>query len=171
MTTQLLPNEYDTVRRQTPASQHDSPHAATVLVLRATAIVLLMGIAVIHLVQLVPTFQQTPALGVAFVLLIAGAVLVGARLVKGHGIAIQLWLPVAALSASAVLGYAFTRLFSSPLDRVDVGNWACELGLAALFVEGVLVAMALYAISLHWNAERTELERILATHRREERWE
>lgn len=164
MTTQLLLPEYETVHRQNSVPAHESAHAATALVLRATGIVLLMALAVIHLVQLVPTFQQTPALGAAFVLLIAGAVVVGARLVKGHRFAFHLWLPVAGLGAAAVSGYAFTRLFSTPFDRFDVGNWACELGMAALFVEGVLVAMALYAISLQWSAERTELERLLAAH-------
>jgi hypothetical protein len=115
-------------------------------------IVLLMSIAVIHIVQLVPTFQQMPVLGVAFVLLIAAAVAVGARLVKGHQSAVQLWLPVAGLGASAIVGYAFTRVLSTPLDRQDVGNWACTLGLAALFVEGVVVAVAAYAISLRRSA-------------------
>jgi hypothetical protein len=116
------------------------------------AIVLLMSIAVIHIVQLVPTFQQMPVLGVAFVLLIAAAVAVGARLVKGHQSAVQLWFPVAGLGASAIVGYAFTRVLSTPLDHQDVGNWACTLGLAALFVEGVVVAVAAYAISLRRSA-------------------
>jgi hypothetical protein len=59
---------------------------------------------------------------------------------------------------SVVLGYGFTRLFDTPLDRADVGNWSCELGMAALFVEGVLVAIALYAMSVRPDAERTSLE-------------
>jgi hypothetical protein len=118
------------------------------MILRATAIVSLMAIAVIHIVQLIPTFKQTPALGVTFVFLIAGAVIVGGWLVKERRTAFHLWLPVAGLGAAALFGYGFTRLFSTPLDRVDVGNWSCELGMAALFVEAVLVAIALYAIVL-----------------------
>jgi hypothetical protein len=39
-----------------------------------------MSLAAIHIVQLVPTFQQTPLLGVAYVFLIAAAVAVAARL-------------------------------------------------------------------------------------------
>jgi hypothetical protein len=38
-------------------------------------------------------------------------------------------------------------MFSTPFDNVDVGNWSCTLGMAALFVEALLVAMAAYAIS------------------------
>ena len=51
-----------------------------------------------------------------------------------------------------IVGYAFTRMLSTPLDHQDVGNWACALGLVALFVEGVLVAVAAYAISLRRSA-------------------
>jgi hypothetical protein len=129
-----------------------------VLVLRATGIVLLVGVAVIHIVQLVPTFEGMPALGVAYLLLIAGAVVVGAWLVKGHRTAPYLWLPVAAFGMAVAFGYGFTRLISTPLDRADVGNWSCELGMAALFIEGVLVAIALYAMSLRPGAEPTFAE-------------
>jgi hypothetical protein len=127
---------------------HATPHAITSAILRATGIVLLMSLAVIHIVQLVPTFQQTPLLGAAYVFLIAAAVVLGARLVSGHQSAAQLWLPVAALGVAVFVGYGFTRMLSTPLDNQDVGNWACTLGLAALFVEGLMVAVAAYAISL-----------------------
>jgi hypothetical protein len=107
-----------------------------------------MGIAVIHLVQLVPTFEATPLLGVAFVMLIAGALAVGARLISSQLSTTQLWLPVAALGVAAIGGYVFTRVLSTPLDNQDVGNWACMLGIAALFVEGLLVALSAYAMSV-----------------------
>ena len=161
MTTDLLIPDHETIQRDlappaTPGPAHEPSHAAlTTMMLRATGIVLLVGIAVIHIVQLVPTFEGMEVLGVAYLLLIAGAVVVGARLVKGHRNALHLWLPVAGLGTAVAMGYGFTRLFSTPLDRADVGNWSCELGLAALFVEGVLIAIALYAISLWWKDEQT----------------
>jgi hypothetical protein len=148
MTTQIVFDDRGKVYQRTPEPGRGASHDATAMILRATAIVLLMAIAVIHIVQLVPTFRATPVLGVTFVLLIAGAVVVGGWLVKERRTVFHLWLPVAGLSVAALLGYGFTRMFSSPLDRVDVGNWSCELGMAALFVEGVLVAIALYAIAL-----------------------
>jgi hypothetical protein len=116
--------------------------------MRATGILALMGIAVIHLVQLVPTFQATPLLGAAFLILIAAALAVGARLIRSKLSHAQLWLPVTALGMAAIGGYVFTRVLSTPLDNQDVGNWACMLGIAALFVEGMLVALSAYAISL-----------------------
>jgi hypothetical protein len=149
MSTQLLSREYELNHGQRPTQlDHATSHAITSAVLRVTGVVLLMSLAVIHIVQLVPTFQQIPLLAVAYLILIAAAVVVGARLIKGHESAVQLWVPVAALGAAVFVGYAFTRMRSSPLDNQDVGNWACTLGMASLFVEGLMVAIAAYAMSL-----------------------
>jgi hypothetical protein len=135
--------------RKTSATDHSTHALSTAVVeavMRSTALLALMGIAVIHLVQLIPTFEQTPLLGGAFVALIAGTVAVGAQLVHPTLSHTRLWLPVLALGAASIGGYVFTRVVSTPLDNQDVGNWACMLGLAALFVEGALVALSSYAI-------------------------
>jgi hypothetical protein len=116
-------------------------------VMRATGILLLIGIAVIHLVQLVPTFQSTPLLGMAFVALTASSVAVGARLVNPNVSGTRLWLPVSAFGIAAVAGYVLTRVVSTSLDNQDVGNWSCMLGMAALFVEVTLVALSTYAVA------------------------
>jgi hypothetical protein len=117
-------------------------------VMRATGILALTGIAAIHFVQLVPTFRSTPLLGVAFVALIVGSLAVGARLISSNLSRAQLWLPTAALGIAAIAGYVFTRVLSTPLDNQDVGNWSCMLGMAALFVEGMLVGLSAYALSV-----------------------
>jgi FtsH-binding integral membrane protein len=159
MSMQVLSREHEYADAPPSAAlDHATSHAINSAMLRATGIVLLLSLAVIHVVQLVPTFQQTPLLGVAYVFLIAAAVVVGARLVKGHQSTVQLWLPVAALGVAVFVGYAFTRMLSTPLDNQDVGNWACALGLAALFVEGTLLAVAAYAISLRRTVSLQSLE-------------
>jgi hypothetical protein len=146
MSMHVLSRNYGhTDARPSTASDHAISHAITSAILRASGIVLLMSLAVIHIVQLVPTFQQTPLLGVGYLFVIAGAVVVGARLVAGHPSSAQLWL--ATLGVAVFLGYAFTRLLSTPLDHQDVGNWACMLGMASLFVEGLMVAVGAYAVS------------------------
>jgi hypothetical protein len=148
MSMQILSRGHEpAATRPSAALDHATSHAITSAILRASGIVLLMSLAAIHIVQLVPTFQQTPLLGVAYVLLIAATIVVGARLVRGHQSVGKLWLPVVALGVAVLVGYTFTRILSSPLDNQDVGNWACMLGLAALFVEGLMVALAAYAIS------------------------
>jgi len=122
-----------------------TPHASADVIMRATAIMALFGIIVIHFVQLVPTFKAMPLLGFAYVGLIGAALVVGARLVTAGSPPLRLWAPVAAVGALALAGYAFTRMLSTPLDTQDVGNWACTLGMSALAVEGLLVAISLYA--------------------------
>jgi uncharacterized membrane protein YeiB len=129
-------------------SHHSMSTAVADAVMRATALLALMGIAVIHLVQLVPTFQATPLLGAAFLALIASTVVVGAQLVNPRLSHARLWLPVLALGAASIGGYVFTRVVNTPLDNQDVGNWTCMLGIAALFVEGTLLALSAYAISV-----------------------
>ena len=106
-----------------------------------------MGLALVHIVQLVPTFQTIELLGVCSLLLIAGTVVVGARLIMGAPTRAKLWAPVAILGVGAMVAYAFTRVVSTPLDNQDVGNWACTLGIAALFLEAALVALSAYAVT------------------------
>jgi len=124
---------------------HHSSHTSADVIMRATAVMALFGIVVIHFVQLVPTFKGMPLLGFAYVGLIGAALVVGARLMTAGGSPLRLWAPVAAVGALALAGYAFTRMISTPLDTQDVGNWACTLGMSALAVEGLLVALSVYA--------------------------
>ena len=111
-------------------------------VLRATAVVSLLTIGTIHFLQIVPTTESTPLLGVAFIVLIAASVAVAGRLATHHDW--RSWSATAGVSAAAIGGYIFTRTFSTPLDNQDAGNWACMLGLAAIFVETILLVMSMY---------------------------
>jgi hypothetical protein len=114
--------------------------------MRATGILAIAAIVVIHLVQLVPTFQATPLLGTAFVGLIAASLVVGVRLINPALSRMRLWIPVSMLGAGAILGYIFTRVANTPIDNQDVGNWACMLGIAALFIESAMVGLSIYAL-------------------------
>jgi hypothetical protein len=109
-------------------------------VARATGILGLGAVAVIHFSQVVSTIEETPWLGAAFVVLTFGClVLAGLLLQRGSRL---LWKLVAVLNLLAMGGYIFTRVVSTPLDNRDVGNWSEMLGLAALFVEGVMVLLS-----------------------------
>jgi hypothetical protein len=144
LSTQILSREHRADRQ--------SAIATTDAILRALGVVTLMGLALVHIVQLVPTFQTMQLLGVGYLLLIAGTVVVGARLVTGAPTRTQLWAPVAILAVGAMVAYALTRVVSTPLDNQDVGNWACTLGMAALFLEAALVALSAYAIGRRSSA-------------------
>jgi hypothetical protein len=116
-------------------------------VLRATGVLSLLAIGAIHFLQIVQTTEQTPLLGVTFMFLIAGCLVVAARLaIRGD---LRTWLASAAICAAAIGGYAFTRTFSTPLDNQDAGNWSCMLGLAALFIETTLLAFSAYGAVAH----------------------
>src|SRR5580658_1592094 len=106
-----------------PREQPLSDHAlvSSEIMLRASSLMALFGIIVIHFVQLVPTFKTMPLLGAAYLGLIAATAVVGARLVKGSPSQVRLWMPAAVLGVLALGGYAFTRVFSTPLDNQDVG--------------------------------------------------
>ena len=146
MSTQLLVSE----RR----AGHQSADATTDAILRALGVVTLMGLALVHIVQLVPTFQTMQLLGAGYLLLIAGTVVVSVRLITNAPTQAQLWAPVALFAVGAMVAYAFTRVFSTPLDNQDVGNWACTLGMAALFLEAALVALSAYAIATRCARDR-----------------
>jgi hypothetical protein len=114
-------------------------------VLQATGIAGLGAVAVIHFAQVVPTTEQTPWLGAAFVLLTFACIGVAAQLL--HNAARLVWLQVAVLNVLVISGYAFTRLISTPFDNTDVGNWSETLGVASLFVEVILLALSLHAMT------------------------
>jgi hypothetical protein len=113
--------------------------------LRAIGALVLVGIGAMHFLQIVQTFQGTPVLGGAYLVLIAACLLVAGRLVtSGDG---RTWAAAATVGAAAIVGYIFTRVMSTPLDNQDVGNWSCMLGLAALFVEAWLVLLSGYTLT------------------------
>jgi hypothetical protein len=113
-------------------------------VARASAIIGLIGVATVHLAQVVPTIDQTPYLGASFVLLtVACVALAGGVLVADRA---AVWALVGVVNLLSVAGYAFTRTFSTFFDQQDVGNWSEMLGVAALLVEGLLVMLSLHQL-------------------------
>ena len=116
---------------------------------RAAAIVGLVGVATIHLAQIVPTVQQTPWLGASFIALtMATVALAGWLTIADERMA---WALVLAVNAASVAGYAFTRMFSTFVDQQDVGNWGEMLGVAALLVEGLLIVLAAHQVRRAWR--------------------
>jgi hypothetical protein len=116
-------------------------------ILRATGVVALLAIGTIHFLQIVPTLQQTPLLGLGYIALIVASVLVAAWLVVANDA--RAWAAAGLISAAVLVGYAFTRLVGTTFDNQDVGNWACTLGLASLFVEATLLALSGAAVALN----------------------
>jgi hypothetical protein len=118
-------------------------HLARDFVTRAVGVVGLCGIALIHLLDSIGKFKETPYVAWLYIALMAGSVVVAAGLV--HSRDRRLWLAAGLLAASAIAGYVLSRTVGLPNATEDVGNWTEPLGLASLFVEGAVVAVSGYA--------------------------
>jgi hypothetical protein len=109
-------------------------------VARSAAVVGLAGVALIHLLDAPATFRNATYLGLLYMGLIGGCLIVAAAHVRGGGA--RTWLATAALPLGAIAGYTLSRTVGLPQSMDDIGNWAEPLGIASLFVEGSLVALA-----------------------------
>jgi hypothetical protein len=138
----ILRSRSNFTRRTHGASgSHSSANEA---ILRATGVVSLIAIGAIHFLQIVPTTEASPLLGISFLILIAACVVVAARLATRANY--RTWIASGLVCLAAIGGYLFTRTFSTPLDNQDAGNWSCMLGLAALFVEITLLTFSVYSV-------------------------
>lgn len=114
-------------------------------VARATAIVGLGAIALIHLLELQGKLKEVPYLGIGYILLIVASVASGAMLL--HSNSKNGWR-IAGLAAGATLiGFTLTRTTGLPRSSDDIGNWLEPMGLASIFVEGIVTAVAAYALA------------------------
>jgi uncharacterized membrane protein YdcZ (DUF606 family) len=108
---------------------------------RATAAAGLGAIAVIHAVDSVGKWTETPYLFWVYMALIAACVVTAAA-VLFHRSRTAL-LAAAALAGSVIAAYVIDRTVGLPNATGDIGNWLEPLGLASLVVEGFVVAVGL----------------------------
>lgn len=118
-------------------------HLARDFVARAIGVVGLAGIALIHLLDSLSKFKETPYVAWMYVGLMVGSIIVAAALV--HLRDRRVWLAAGLLALSAIVGYVVSRTTGLPNATDDIGNWGEPLGVASLFVEGVVLAVSGYA--------------------------
>jgi hypothetical protein len=111
---------------------------------RGLAIIGLLGVALIHLLDAIPTFSQLPYKGWLYAGLIVSCVAVAGLLVRGPSRLV--WAAAGGLVVGAILGFVYSRTVGLPGAGDDIGNWAEPLGVAALFVEGAVLAVTGYAL-------------------------
>jgi hypothetical protein len=96
-----------------------------------------------HVPLIGPHLNEAPYMGVLFILLTAGCVLLaGAALVHDAPVVYA----AAAACGLAIAGYAGTRLVAFPMLADDVGNWLEPLGIVAILAETVVVISAVRAL-------------------------
>src|SRR5689334_16250251 len=115
------------------------------LIARGVAVVGLAGVALIHLLDSIGKFQETPYMGWMYIGLMFSCLAAAAALI--HANLREAWLATLVLPASAIVGFTLTRTVGLPQATGDIGNWSEPLGLASLFVEGALIAVAGYALA------------------------
>ena len=119
---------------------------------RAVTALALASLAVIHVVDLPGTLGPTPLVGIGYLGIIAGSILIaGVLIARPHWLA---WTAAAAVTILAMGGYILTRALRGGFlgDHGDVGNWHCPLGIAALSVESVIILLVLLAGLGAWHA-------------------
>jgi hypothetical protein len=124
---------------------------------RAVAVAGLAGVALIHLLDLPGTFDEQAYKGWLYLGLIGGCLFIAAALINSSDP--RAWLGAALLPLAAVTGYVISRTVGLPGGADDIGNWTEPLGLASLFVEGSLIALAASVL----GARRTEPVRLAVT--------
>ncbi len=136
---------------------HDSPIAQSTFqpefsVRRGATILGLLGIALIHLLDLPGKWEETRYLGIGYVLVIAAS-LVLAEIVATR-VSKNAMYASAALSLAVLIGFVVNRTVGMPNATEDIGNWGEPLGLASLFVEAITVwVTARAALEIH-NRQR-----------------
>jgi hypothetical protein len=128
------------------STEHVLDRAARQLVARAVAVVGLAGVGLIHLLDGIGKFTETPHMGWMYVGLILACLATGAALIWGN--VREAWIAALLLPLSAIVGFVLTRTTGLPQATGDVGNWSEPLGLAALFTEGCLVVLAGTALAV-----------------------
>jgi hypothetical protein len=124
-----------------PVRRHAEPqHLNESAVRRGVAAIGLAGIALIHVLDLPGKLQETPYLGVAYLGLIVTALIVAEALVRRDTALV--WLAAAGIALATMGGYVVNRTLGMPGATGDIGNWLEPLGLASLFVEGVVAMLA-----------------------------
>lgn len=108
--------------------------------LRALVATGMLGIALIHVLDLPGKIEETPYLGWLFILASISSLLVAWALTQWNDR--RLLLAAAGIAAMVMLGYVVSRSIGLPDATDDIGNWFEPLGLASLFVEGVIVFLA-----------------------------
>jgi hypothetical protein len=129
-----------------PQRQHLPEEIVRDLGARSVTAVGLAGIALIHLLDAIGKYDETRYLFWMYVALMAGCLVVAGAILFTRTPAG--FLAAAALAASAAAGYVLSRTTGLPHATGDIGNWTEPLGLASLFVEGTVVAVALAAYGL-----------------------
>jgi hypothetical protein len=101
----------------------------------------LIGIALIHLLDAKSKLEETPYLGVGYILIIIAALGAAEALIR-RSTPLR-WAAAGLVALAPLIGYILSRTTGLPSSTDDIGNWWEPLGVASLFVEGTVVILVI----------------------------
>jgi hypothetical protein len=107
---------------------------------RVLGAVALVALAIVHVLDLPGTLDETPLIAYGYLALIAACVFCAFLLLTTDDL--RVWLIAAGIAAAAMIAYLLSRTTGLPTDDDDIGNWVCLLGIAALSTEATLLLLA-----------------------------
>ena len=129
-------------------TQRSTPHdIVRDVVARVLGAIGLLSIALIHLLDVVGKFAETPYLGWMYVGAIVASIGLAGWLVA-RGSSPVVWAATGGLALSILTGFVLSRTTGLPNSTGDIGNWSEGLGLASMFVEGAVVVLSAWALAV-----------------------
>lgn len=133
----------------TPTTTLDEPavrHIVRDTATRAVAAVGLAGIGLIHLLDSIGKYGEVRYMFWMYIALIISSL--GVAFAVIHVKSRMVFAAAGLLAASVLAGFIIDRTVGMPNATGDIGNWSEPLGLASLFVEGLVVAVSAYGFAL-----------------------
>ena len=112
---------------------------------RTIAAIGLLGIALIHVLELPDAFAAVGYLGALFIAAIVGSLVLSAALTRTDDP--RVWTVAGGLAALVLLGYVVSRSVGLPGFTDDTGEWTEPLGLASMVVEGLVVSVSVAVLA------------------------
>ncbi len=111
---------------------------------RGVAILGLIGVALIHVLELPDVFEEAFYLGLLFVGAVVASLLVAVALTRESDA--RVWRVAGGLPGLILLGYVVSRTVGLPGFTSDMGEWTEPLGLASMVAEGLLVSLSVVVL-------------------------
>jgi hypothetical protein len=113
---------------------------------RCLAVIGLIGIALIHLIDVPDKLEEVPYVGILFGALIVSSLMIAEMLIRADDA--RVWLAGGGLAGLTIVGYVISRTAGLPGDGgADLGNWTEPLGLVSLLVEAIVVQLTVMRLS------------------------
>ena len=134
-----------------PVTVTQTPNSPSSILTRVLGAALLLGIALIHWLDLGGKMAEVPYLGYMYLALIVGSVFAAVLLFVRPRAG---WTLGGVLALATFIGYCINRTVGMPNAADDIGNWGEPLGVASLFVEGGVVLLSAAVLRLQRGTER-----------------